>query len=141
MAFIVVQVSEVSSSNVMNKEGLTRCIEMLEGRGVNITRVATDRQVSISSCTPKACSHINHRYDVWHLSKRVVKKLTNKAKQKGCEELAPWIWSISNHLWWSAATCDGSVQLLWDKWKSVLDPVSSRHKWSVLPRTHFFFRS
>ena len=25
---------------------------------------------------------------------------TSKAKQKGCGELAPWIQSISNRLWW-----------------------------------------
>ena len=130
VAFNVVQVSEVSSSNAMEKEGFTRCIEMLERKGVNITRVATDRHVSIASCMSKDYPHITHQYDVWHLSKWVVKKLTNKAKQKGCEELAPWIQSISNHLWWSAATCDGSVQMLWEKWKSVLDHVSNRHKWS-----------
>ncbi|XP_068758424.1 uncharacterized protein [Montipora capricornis] len=130
VVFNVVQVSVVSSSNAVEKEGFTRCIELLEGKGVNITIVATDRHVSISSCMSKDYPHISHQFDVWHLSKWVVKKLTNKAKQKGCEELAPWIQSISNHLWWSAATCDGSVQMLWEKWKSVLDHVSKRHKWS-----------
>ena len=135
VAFNVVQVTEVSSSNAMEKEGFTRCIEMLEGKGVNISRVTTDRHVSISSCMAKDYPHINHQYDVWHLSKWVVKKLTNKAKQKGCEELAPWIQSISNHLWWSAATCNGNVQLLREKWKSVLDHVSNKHKWSG--NTHF----
>ena len=74
--------------------------------------------------------HINLQYDVWHLLKWVVKKLSQRAKQKGCEELSPWIQSISNHLWWSAATCNGSVQLLREKWKSVLDHVANKHKWS-----------
>ena len=49
VAFNVVQVTEVSSSDAMEKEGFTRCIEMLEGKGVNISRVTTDRHVSISS--------------------------------------------------------------------------------------------
>ena len=128
VAFNVVQVSEMSSSNAKEKEGFIRCIEMLEGKGVKITRVATDCHVSIASCMSKHYPQISHQYDVWHLSKWVVKKLTNKAKQKGCEELAPWIQSISNHLWWSAATSDGSVQMFWEKWKSVLDHVSNRHK-------------
>ena len=79
--------------------------------------------------------HIIHQYDVWHLSKWVVKKLTNKAKQKGCEKLAPWIQSISNHLSWSAATCNGGKELLREKWKSVLDDVANKHKWSG--NTHF----
>ena len=135
VAFEVVQVSEVTSSNAMEKEGFSRCIELLEGKGVKISRVATDRHVSISSCMAKDYPHINHQYDVWHLSKWVVKKLTNKAKQKGCEDLAPWIQSISNHLWWSAATFNGSVQILREKWKSVLDHVSNKHKWTG--NTHF----
>ena len=73
---------------------------------------------------------INHQYDVWHLSKWVVKKLTNKAKQKGCEELSTWIQSIAKHLWWSAATCNGSVDLLREKWKSVFNHTTNKRKWS-----------
>ena len=134
VAFEVVQVSEGTSSNAMEK-GFSRCIELLEGKGVKISRVATDCDVSISSCMAKDYPHINHENDFWHLSKWVVKKLTNKAKQKGCEDLAPWIQSISNHLWWSAATCNGSVQILCEKWKSVLDHVSNKHKWTG--NTHF----
>ena len=130
IAFNVVQVSEVASSNAMEKEGFSRCIELLEGKGVKISTVATDRHVSISSSMSKDYPQINHQYDVWHLLKWVVKKLSQKAKQKGCEELSPWIQSISNHLWWSAATCNGSVQLLREKWKSVLDHVANKHKWS-----------
>ena len=112
VAFSVVQVSEVTSSNAMEKEGFKRCIESLEGDRVEIDRIATDRHVSISSFMNKEPPWINHQYDVWHLSKWVVKKLTSKAQQKGCEELMPWIQSISNHLWWCAATCDGNVVLL-----------------------------
>ena len=96
VAFKVVQVSEVSSSNAMEKEGFTRCIELLEGKGVNISRVATDRHVSISSCMVKDYPHINHQYDVWHLSKWVVKKLTNKAKKKVVRNWPLGYKSISN---------------------------------------------
>ena len=89
VAFEIVQVSEVKSSNAMEKEGFSRCIELLEGKGVKISRVATDRHVSISSCMAKDYPHIYHQYDVWHLSRWVVKKLKNKFKKKGCEVLAP----------------------------------------------------
>ena len=135
VAFNVVQVSEVTSSSAMEKEGFSRCIEMLESNNVTISRIATDRHVSISSSMNKDHPTINHQYDVWHLSKWVVKKLTNKAKQKGCEELSPWIQSIANHLWWSAAACNGSVDLLHEKWKSVLNHTISKHNWSG--NTHF----
>ena len=98
--FNVVQVSEVSSSNAMEKEGFKRCLENLDNNHVKVNRIATDRHVSVSSFMDKECPGINHQYDVWHISKWVVKKLTNKAKLKGCEELFPWIQSISNHIWW-----------------------------------------
>ena len=107
VAFSVVQVTETTSLKAMEKKGLKRCLESLEGDGLHINRIATDRHVSISSYMDKKRPKINHQYDVWHLSKWVVKKSTSKARQKGCEELSPWIQSISNHLWWCAATCGG----------------------------------
>ena len=135
VAFNIVQVSEVTSSNAMEKEGFSRCIEMLENKDVTISRIATDRHVSISSSMNKDHPTTNHRYDVWHLSKWVVKKLTNKAKLMGCEELFSWMQSIANHVWLSAATCNGCVDLLREKWKSVLDHTTKKHKWSR--NTHF----
>ena len=136
VAFSVIQVSEVTSSNAMEKEGFSRCIQLLTSNDVTISRIATDRHVTISSCMAKDHPHIKHQYDVWHLSKWVVNKLTNKAKEKGCEELSPWIQSISNHLWWSSATCDGNVDLLREKWKSVLHHITNKHKWSGSSHFH-----
>ena len=130
VAFSVIQVSEVTSSSAMEKEGFQRCIKSLEDDRVQIDRIATDRHVSISSFMNKERPQINHQYDVWHLSKWVVKIKTSKAQQKGCEELMPWIQSISNHLWWCAATCDGNVVLLREKWKSVLLHIVNKHKWT-----------
>ena len=42
----------------------------------------------------------------------------------------PWIESMSNHLWWCAATCDGNVVLLREKWRSVLHHMVNKHKWT-----------
>jgi len=98
VAFSVVQVTKATSSNAMEKEGFKQCFESLDGDGVEIDRMATDRHVSISSYMNKDHPEINHQYDVWHLSKWVVKQLKSKARQKGREELSPWIYSISNHL-------------------------------------------
>lgn len=44
-AFIVVQVSKVTYSDTMEKEGFKRCIESLEGDGIGIDCIATDRRV------------------------------------------------------------------------------------------------
>ncbi|XP_078357093.1 uncharacterized protein LOC144641952 [Oculina patagonica] len=68
VAFNVVQVSEVTSSNAMEKEGFSRCIELLESKDVTISKIATDRHVTITSCMARNHPHINHQYDVWHLS-------------------------------------------------------------------------
>ena len=76
VAFSVIQVSQVISCNAMEKEGFKRCIESLQDDMVQIDRIATDRHVSISSFMNKDRPQINHQYDVWHLSKWVVKKST-----------------------------------------------------------------
>ncbi|KAK3745396.1 hypothetical protein QZH41_001436 [Actinostola sp. cb2023] len=128
--FSVVQVSEVTSSNAMEKEGFERCLNSLEDDGVTIGTITTDRHISISSTMNKNQSNINHQYDVWHLSKSIVKKLNNKAKLKQCQDLAPWIQSVSNHLWWCSATCEGNAQLLREKWVSLLDHVTNKHSWT-----------
>lgn len=60
----------------------------------------------------------------------MVKNSTSKAQQKGYEELIPWIQSISNHLWWCVVTCNGSVVLLREKWKSVLHDIVNKRKWT-----------
>ena len=67
VAFSVVQVSEVTSSNAMEKEGFKRCIESLEGDRVEIHWIATERHVSISNFMNKEHLQINHQYDVWHV--------------------------------------------------------------------------
>ena len=113
----------------MEKEGFVRCIKKSEDYRVNINRITTDRHVSISSCMDKEHRNKKHQYDIWHVSKWVVKQLTKKAKLKGNEDFFPWIQSISNHLWWSAASCNGDVELLREKWRSVLHHIVNKHSW------------
>ena len=88
VAFQVVQVTEVTSSNAMEKEGFKRCKELLGGKDITISRITTDRYVSITSAMAKDHPNIKHQYDVRHPSKWVVKKLTHKANQRGCEDLS-----------------------------------------------------
>ena len=131
VSFSVVQVTETTSSNAMEKEGFVRCISSLEnGDDVSIDRITTDRHTVITSTMAKDYPHIKHQYDVWHVSKSVVKKLNKKAKLKSCQDLSRWIQSVSNHLWWSAATCNGDVKLLREKWVSVLHHVRNKHSWN-----------
>ena len=129
ITFNVVQSTEVSSSNAMEKEGFERCLEEVE-KQVPVHRISTDRHISISSTMNKNHPHISHQYDVWHLSKSITKKLRNKAKLKGNENLALWIKSISNHLWWCSSTCNKNAEELLEKWKSVLYHISNKHTWT-----------
>ena len=78
-AINVVQVTQVTSSNAMEKEGFERCIQDLAREEVTIMRIATDRHTSISSSMKKDHGEIDHQYDVWHLSKWIIKKLSKKA--------------------------------------------------------------
>ncbi|KAK3745443.1 hypothetical protein QZH41_005084 [Actinostola sp. cb2023] len=130
VSFSVVPVTEVTSSNAMEKEGFVKCLDSLEDDDVSISCITTDRHISIASTMGKDYSHIDHQFDVWHLSKSVVKILNKKAKLKQCQDLSHWIQSASNHLWWSAATCNGDVQLLREKWVSVLHHVWNKDTWN-----------
>ena len=95
--FTVIQGSEVSSSNAMEKSGFERSLTYLDNCGVKIDCITTDRHISIRSFMDKQ-SGIKHQYDVWHFAKSIVKKLHNKSSQKKYEGIGPWIQSISNHL-------------------------------------------
>ena len=85
--FQIVQVSEVTSSNAMEREGFKRCMETIHDQGANVKVVATVRHVSIRSDMKKNFPHVHHQFDVWHVAKSVTKKLTEKAKRKECSEL------------------------------------------------------
>ena len=125
----LVQSTETGSSVAMVKEGLQRCLDNLLARDVQILSIATDIHRGVGALMKQEYPFIEHQFDVWHLVENVVKKLTQKGKQKHCEQLLPWIQSISNHLWWSAQTCNGDAQLLTDKWVSIVHHISNVHEW------------
>ena len=129
--FSVVQVTEVTSSNAMEYEGCKRALNSINKKKIPIRCLTTDRHTTITAKMRTNYSHIVHQYDVWHLSKWVTKKLTKKAKKKACEELLPWIQSISNHLWYCAATCDKNVDILREKWLSLLHHITGKHRWKA----------
>lgn len=127
--FSVIHVGEVSSSNAMEREGFKRCMNNIVDKGVNVKVVATDGHVGIASDMKKDHGDKQHQQDVWHVSKRVTTKLTEKAKKKDCGDLFPWIKSVSNHLWWCADTCEGSKELLREKWLSIVYHCANIHAW------------
>ena len=53
----------------MEKEGQSRGIEFLSANSLNINTLITDRHSQISKFVNKKHPSIEHRYDVWHVSK------------------------------------------------------------------------
>ena len=127
----LVQVTEVTSSNAMEYEGCKRTLNSMIKKKIPIRRLTTERHTTISAKMRSNYPTITHQYDVWHISKWITKKLTKKAKKKGCEELLPWIRSVSNHFWWSAATCDKNADILREKWLSVLYHITGKYRWKT----------
>ena len=135
--FSLVQVTEVSSSNAMEYEGCKRSLNSVIKKKVPIRCLTTDRHTTITAKMRTVFPTIDHQYDVWHLSKWVTKKLSKKAKKKGCEELTAWIQCISNNLWWCAATCNGQAEVLREKWLSMLEHIVNKHTWKSSPKFQF----
>ena len=126
--FEVVQVTEVSSSNAM-EAGCNRVLNNLKEKGVKVRCLTTDQHTTITAEMRKKHSGVVHQYDVWHLSKWVVKKLSKKSKKKEFQELSLWIQAVSSHFWWSIATCDGNYDMLIEKWTSIVNHVANKHSW------------
>lgn len=121
---------DIKNSNHMEPEGMRRGIDHLQADGVKIKVLATDRHITCASILKKEYGRIIHQFDVWHVAKGLVKKLSLSSKTKKYEELAPWLQHISNHLWWSASTCNGDGDVLREKWISLLQHIANRHKWT-----------
>ena len=132
--FKVVQVSEVTSSNAMEREGFQHCMTAIEERGAKVK--ATDGHIGIAADMRKDHPDKDHQLDVWHFGKRINIKLTEKAKKKDCAGLFPWIKSISNHLWWCAETCEHNMELLRQKWISIIHNVANIHLWNYADIYH-----
>ena len=107
----VVCVAEVANSNAMEVEGLHRCIEEIEAHGVKIDGVATDRHPQIKYYMKCTRPQIEHQFEVFHTVKGVTKELSRSSNTRDTQDIAPWIKSISNHMWWSCATCNGDAQV------------------------------
>lgn len=127
--FKVISVSQVTSSNVMEIKGFRETLQNVEACGVEPSVISTDRHPQIRKEMRVNHPNKDHQFDPWHLAKSISKKLALAAKKKDCGDLANWIPSIVNHLWWSATTCEGNPEILKEKWTSTIHHVVNRHDW------------
>jgi len=124
----LVQSNEVGGSYHMELEGLARTVELLTALKLTIGVIVTDRHPSIQKWIRENIPNTTHYYDVWHVAKGLTKKMEGIAKQKECQLVREWIRSISNHLYWCAASSQGlSGDVIAAKWLSVVQHIQNVH--------------
>ena len=123
-------VTETGSSVLMEKAALQRSLDFLLSSGMQIKTLATDRHPGVRKLLHQQYPEINHQFDMWHVAKNVGKRLHQKALKKNMNDLMPWIHSVTNHLYWSAQTCNGNADLLREKWASSVHHIANIHKWN-----------
>ena len=106
----LIQVSEVDHSNQTEKKGFIKTLQMFQ-----------DEKKELG---------INHQFDIWNFVKNINKKLINGSQKASCKILSKWVKSIGNHLRWACITSECDVELLREKWISVLFHIQDKHEWT-----------
>ncbi|XP_064643195.1 uncharacterized protein LOC135497319 isoform X1 [Lineus longissimus] len=125
----LVQSNEVKNSYWMELEGLKRSMALLvTEKKLAIAEMVTDRHSQIKKYLRDKWPGVQHWFDCWHIAKGVKKKMDNIAKKyKLCRILAKWSQSVSNHIFWCAASSNGNGDLVEAKWLSILNHVADVH--------------
>ncbi|XP_052084466.1 uncharacterized protein LOC127721708 [Mytilus californianus] len=125
----LVQSNEVTNNYAMEQEGLIRCLNFLHNQHVQVSHLITDRHSQVKKFMREKEPSIQHMFDVWHVAKGIYKKLELKGKslKKGYQGIARWSRSISNHMYWCAASSNGNGEELVQKWQSVLKHCANVH--------------
>jgi hypothetical protein len=110
----LVQSNEVKSSPAMELEGLKRTFDFLSEMNLKVASLTTDRHASIKKYL-SGMPTVKHWFDVWHVAKGVYKKVCELGKKRGHETVLQWAQSISNHVYWCAATSNGDPELVRQK--------------------------
>ena len=59
----------MASSYHMEKEGLIRCLSVLNTQGFTVQTLVTDRHRQIGKWMREEMPHVQHLFDVWHVAK------------------------------------------------------------------------
>ncbi|KAM7312877.1 uncharacterized protein ISCGN_009781 [Ixodes scapularis] len=123
----LVKSTEVKSSCHMELEGLTRALLHLEELGLTVEVIVTDRHVQVSAYMKREHPLVQHRFDLWHVSKGIKKKIVALAKSPQHKALARWLDTITRHLYWCARTSDNHGDLILAKWTSITRHICDVH--------------
>ncbi|XP_016362898.1 uncharacterized protein LOC107704481 [Sinocyclocheilus anshuiensis] len=115
----LVQSNEVGGSYHMEKEGLKRCLDLLESNGVEVDYIVTDRHPQIQKYFRE--HSITQFYNVWHFDEGLSKKLT---KNKECGLMRKGQRSIRNHVYWCAECATSGPEKV-AKWTSLVNHLQN----------------
>uniref|UniRef100_A0A803K6I4 THAP-type domain-containing protein n=1 Tax=Xenopus tropicalis TaxID=8364 RepID=A0A803K6I4_XENTR len=132
IAFSIDQVVPGKTSGQMEAVAFERCLDDVKDQGTDVKLIITDRQPAVRQLMLSKYKSIDHQYDVWRVCKNVAKRLSAASKTRNGKAIAPWVEAITKHLWWCSQTCYRNVDVLIDKWKSVLYHISNRHTFPAL---------
>ncbi|KAM7295724.1 uncharacterized protein ISCGN_020996 [Ixodes scapularis] len=119
--------TEVKSSCHMELEGLTRSLVYFAELGITVEVLVTDRHLQVSAYMKREHPLIQHRFDIWHVSKGIKKKIVAIAKSPRHKPLEKWLDTITRHLYWCARTSNGQGDLILAKWTSITRHICNVH--------------
>lgn len=102
----------------MELVGLQRQMRFLADRGVSIHSLITDRHVGINKWMRENWPAVQHKYDLWHVTKSFKKKALKKSAMKENAALIPWLNKMVRHLY-SCVKASDSPEQLEARWRSL----------------------
>lgn len=122
----LIQSNDVGKSKRMEEEGFMRSLSMLEGRGLKVQAIMTDRHRGVPKVLRKEKKEIGHYFDPWHVGKGLGKKMDELGKRKKTQDVRLWRQSVVNHLHWSASSSSSGQEAV-AKWTSVVSHIQDVH--------------
>ena len=108
----------------MELEGIKRAFSFLQSFSIYIPTLISDRHNGITKWIREQQPLTKHYFDLWHVAKSILKRITSSGKEKGCEKLLLWKKGIRNHLYWCATSTQvGFGDLILAKLKSFVNHV------------------
>ncbi|XP_040191633.1 uncharacterized protein LOC120924691 isoform X1 [Rana temporaria] len=128
--FQVEPIKTGASSTSLEKIAFEKALQRLKDDNLKIKIVATDRHGGIRKMIKEQHNEIRHEFHVWHFAKSIGNKLHQASKRRNSHELSAWVSPAKKHLWWCASTCNHNVDLLKEKWMSLVRHSSNAHSWT-----------
>ena len=131
--FIVVQKGQYNGE--LEKQACQLLLEILVGETkLDIGDFVTDRHTGIGAMMREIFPSIFHAYDVWHMGKSLLKKLTACAKKH--PKVGLWTRALVRHFWWCCKECEGNVNCLLEMYHSSLFHLLNIHNWARRRKIH-----